>query len=549
MEPWELLLDVVLLLGACLVVGFIFARIGQNPLVGYLLAGMALGPGALEMIQPGEEMNTIAELGVSLLLFSIGLEFSWIRLRSLERKIWFVGIAQIVVTMAAAGGAAYAFTGNTRLSVAIGMMISLSSTACVLRVLQERAEIDSRSGRTALAILLVQDMAVIPFAIAMTFLSPEQPDTGVAMEIWHTLLWIAALILVLYVLLTHVALRLMNTLESSRVRELLVLLAICTGLASAWASHSIGLSPAIGAFLAGMFLGGSPFATQIRADVASLRVVLLTLFFGTAGMVADPVWIGQHALLVIGVTLLVIAGKSLLVWLILTIARVPHPVGVSTGLRLAQVGEFSFVLAALGVTLGVVDVDTQMLIVSVAIVTLMVGPFLIAIGPMAGIRVGQRLGSTFDPADAQAFDTRAIPDMIVIGYGPAGQRATKALENNGSNVLVIELNQYGAAKARRHGFDAIMGDATQQDVLEHAHLEHAKTVLISIPSRSTALTIMDHVRRMAPTAKIIVRARYHQHVGDFERAGAHLVLDDETQVGEALARELTESALDNPSAA
>ncbi|MHC4977019.1 MAG: cation:proton antiporter domain-containing protein [Planctomycetota bacterium] len=355
MEPWELLLDVVLLLGACLVVGYLFARMGQNPIVGYLLAGMALGgPWASKLIETGEELNTLSELGVSLLLFSIGLEFSWIRLRTMERSTWVVGLAQVAGTTIVAGAIAHFFTGSARIGLAVGMMISLSSTAVVLRVLQERAEIDSRSGRNALAVLLVQDMAIIPFAIVMTFLVPggTTEDGGISGQILKMVLSMVGLIAGLYIILTHLALRLLHSLDAGRQRELLVILAIVTGLASAWVSHAIGLSPAIGAFLAGMILGGSPFATQIRADIASLRVVLLTLFFGTAGMVADPIWIWNNLLLVAAVSIGVIAGKAMIVWAILLAVRVPHPVAFSTGIRLRQVGEFSFVLAALGISLG-----------------------------------------------------------------------------------------------------------------------------------------------------------------------------------------------------
>ncbi|MHC4977020.1 MAG: NAD-binding protein [Planctomycetota bacterium] len=162
-------------------------------------------------------------------------------------------------------------------------------------------------------------------------------------------------------------------------------------------------------------------------------------------------------------------------------------------------------------------------------------------GPRAGVWIGSKFGSTFEPEDALEFDTREEPDTIVIGYGPAGLRAAKALEHLGRKVLVIDMSHGGASRARRHGFQAIVGDATQVDVLVHAHIQHASTVMITIPSRSTALVIMEHVRRLAPTAHIIVRARYLQHVGDFIHAGAHMVLDDETQVGEGLARMLSEN--------
>jgi len=532
---WEVLLDIVLLLGGALLLGGLASRFGQSPLVGYLLAGMLLGgPGAANVIQFEHDVEAVSELGVSLLLFSLGLEFSWDRLQALGFRLLLGGVAQVVVTAVVGAWVGTLFGLGIREAVAVGAMVCLSSTACVLRVLSDKSEMDSVHGRNSLVILLVQDIAVVPLGILMVLLAGAGSASATVLVIGRTFLLAGLLVAGLYFVLNVVAVRALGALTLERNRELTVLLAAVTGLGSAWAAHQAGLSPAMGAFAAGLFLGGSHFATQIRADIASLRVVLLTLFFGAAGMVANPLWMLAHWWLVLGVTALMLVVKLLVMWGVFRALGQSHGQALSAGLCLGQIGEFAFVLGSTARAVGVLSDEVFLLIVSSAIVTLLFTPYLVSRAPAIGLWVDERLPTRARrPRDSSAAHRL---DSVIIGFGPAGECVAHALEGRPHEVLVLDLNAQALRRAAEYGIPAQVGDATQDEVLEHAGIRTAKTIVITLPSPSAALTVLRRVRYLAPEARTIVRTRYHRHRPSFVDAGAHVVIDDEFQAGEKLAQ-------------
>ncbi len=542
MDYWNLVLEIVILLGGSLLLGGVFSRFGQSPLVGYLLAGMILGgPGSLHVVRSGESIEIIAELGVALLLFSLGLEFSISRLRKLGGRALAGGVFQVVLTTAVAAGAAAAVGLGLKEAVAVGALVSLSSTAVVLRVLIERAEIDAPHGRNSLAVLLVQDMAVVPLAILLTILGKGGSTGEVLLNLAEIVGLTVGLVAVLYIALNKVAVHALGTLTLVRNRELTMVLSAMTGLASAVAAHSVGVSPALGAFIAGMFLGSSPFATQIRADIAPLRIVLLTLFFGAAGMVADPLWILQHLHIILGLVLFLAMGKTVLTWGIFQALGQPARVAAATGICLAQIGEFAFVLGSIGHDSGILSSDIHLLFVSVAIVSLIGSPFLVPAAP----RVAARLTSLFrrrrvHTTAAAEVDGALSPTLVIIGFGPAGQLAARDFTGSPEEVLVLDLNRSGIRTAEELGFRGHIGDATQVEVLEHAHIASAGAVVITIPHHHSAITILEHVRRLAPRAHIVVRSRHQIHTNEYLTAGAHKVIGDEEQVGQSIAGHLKE---------
>ncbi|QDU81436.1 Glutathione-regulated potassium-efflux system protein KefC [Polystyrenella longa] len=542
MDVWHLLLDIVLLLSASLLFGGICLRFGQSPLVGYLLAGMLLGgPGGVELIHPSHEIDSIAELGVSLLLFGLGLEFSWGRLTSLGKKTLFSGFLQVIITATLGTGTALLFHLGITEAIAIGAMVALSSTACVLRVLNDQAQIDSSYGRNALAILLVQDIAVVPLAMLMSVLAQPDSDTSFIWPLLKILGMTAVLIVALYILLNFVAVRALGRLTLKENRELTVLLAVATGLGSAWAAHAAGISPAMGAFVAGMFLGNSPFATQIRADISSLRVVLLTLFFGAVGMVADPFWLIQNWLQVSAVVLMLLAGKTIIITAILVLLGKPFRIAVATGLCLSQIGEFAFVLGTIGKEASVLSDETYQLIVSSTIVTLFLSPYLVINAQRWGtwierlVKPGSRQHEHVEPES-----DHPQPDFIIVGFGPAGQRASVPLQDVAERVLVLDLNSNGIKKAREFGFAGQVGDSSQTEVLEHAGAATAHTVIITVPHHNTALQTLEGVKALNAEARVFVRCRYQIHTQEFLDAGAYLVAGDEENVGDQLAASIRE---------
>lgn len=545
MEAWGLLLEVVVLLAACLLAGAFFSALKQNPLVGYLLAGMLLGgPGSFHVVRAKSHIEAIAELGVALLLFSLGLEFSWGRLRELGSKRLAAGAVQVVLTAAVGAVVVLIFGLEPAEAVAMGAMLALSSTAAVLRVLIDRAEIDSVHGRNSLGILLVQDIAVVPLAVMITLLAGSGNLAETAMAVLKIAGLAIALVAGFYLVVSKFAVWALGRLSLEQNRELTILLAFVVGLGATWAAHAVGVSPALGAFLAGMFLGSSPFATQVRADVSSLRVVLLTLFFGSVGMIADPLWIAAHLPLVVGIAALLIVSKTLLVWGTLRLFGQPDGVAFATGLCLAQIGEFAFVLAGTGRSAGVVGDDLYMVIVSTAIVSLCATPYLVGIAPAAALAV-QRWRTAAPKVVTAGMRTNSLesdeatvdnpPDVVVVGFGPAGQAIARALLGQAVTVLVLDLNSAAKSDAESLGFTANIGDATSLEVLRHAGVATAKVVAVTLPARSAALTVLDGVRQLNPAAYIVVRSRYQAHQPEFELAGADAVIGDEAEVGKRLA--------------
>ncbi len=537
MEAWNLLFSVVLLLGACMVTGGVFARFGQSPMLGYLLAGMVCGHGALNLIHNEHEIELISELGVALLLFSLGLEFSIGRLLSLGTRTLLSGALQVILTSVFGTLLALAFGLGLVESVAVGSLISLSSTACVLRVLMERSEVESPQGRNTLAVLLTQDIAVVPLAMLMTFMAHGGTPVDVLMDVGKTILAVAALILALHVSLNIVAVRALGTLTLDRNRELTLVLAVVVGLGSAWLAIRADISPSLGAFVAGMFLGSSPFATQIRADISSLRTVLLTLFFGSAGMVASPTWILHHLPLVLLVTVLIVVGKAVIVWGIFRLAGQPHHIAAATGICLAQIGEFAFVLAAIGRENNIITEQTQMMVVSASIASLFATPLLVSNSLRIGIWLSRLIGAGNPTGTTAAEANSHLPDVVIIGFGPAGRLAAEPFIGRGERVHVIDLNHRGIRDAINLGFHGEIGDASQPDVLAHSHIENAKVIIITIPDHVAAFRILSEIKRISPHTHVTIRSRYQRYTNEFADSGASIVIGDEEEVGAALGRE------------
>lgn len=537
MHAWNLVYDIVLLLAAAMVLGAVFESLRQNAILGYLLAGTLLGPKALHLVDTAREVEAIAELGVALLLFSLGLDFSWKRVRQFGVRTLVAGIVQVCVTGIIATAVAMPVLHDWREATIVGAMIALSSTACVLRVLVDRTELESVHGRQVLGVLLVQDMAVVPLAMLVAALAGDGSGSGTAGSISTRILIAAGLTVVLFLVLNYAGVRVLQSRAMLRNRDLAVLLAVVAGMGSAWAAHSLGLSPALGTFVAGMALGASPLATQIRSDVAPVRIALLTLFFASVGVMADPAFILEHPGTVAAVTAGLIVGKTMIVWAIMRCMRLTSGRAAATGLCLAQVGEFSFVLANLAGDTGLRE-STVNAIASSAILSLMATPYLIGAAP--------RLAAWLDRRQSPAATTDSAgpghpaSEVVIIGFGPAGERVAVDQASAGRTPLVVDLNPGGAARASAIGADFHVGDATRREVLDRAGIKDAKVVVVTLPTPRVALQVCQLIRRLAPQAYLIVRARYHRHAGEFESLGAHAIVDEEQRVGHHMAAKIAD---------
>jgi len=536
MDSWNFLSDIVMLLGLSLVFGGISIRLGLSPIIGYLSAGMLLaGLGDSYILKSQNQIETISELGVSLLLFSLGLEFSWQKIKSLPARILKAGFLQILITPVIFLIVLKTFSFDIKTALVLGLIITLSSTATVIRSLIEKAEIDSQHGRSSMAVLLMQDIAVIPFTIIVSSLNSQQ-ELCLEFGLIKTVFIAIALILLTYYFLNQVASRVLGIFSLENNREMAILLAITLAIGSAWISHQIGLSPAIGAFIAGMLLGSSPFAIQITADVAPLKILFLTLFFSSAGISADPIWIFDNFFLVLVVSLTIMLIKFLISSFVFRMSNNSIPTSVATSVCIAQIGEFAFVLGGIAQKFNVISSDIYLMIVSVTIFTLFITPSLIQIAPRLGLRVYKLLVQNSKIViDKHKTHQVYQQDIFIFGFGPAGMEIFEHLkEKHSSRICVFDLSQNSIKTAQQLGLKAQIGDVRQIDVLKHHGLEQAVLVIITIPSFDAALRAIDNVKKIAPNAQIMVRSRYQLHYSGFVNAGAHEIVNEEATVGDHL---------------
>ena len=542
MDFWTILSGVLVLLAAAFVAGVVFERLGQSAVLGYLLAGLILGPNAMG-IAHGQEgaVANLAELGVALLLFAIGLEFSLKRLWRLGRVGLLGGTIQVSVTVTVAAVVASMFGLRAQAAIGIGAIIAFSSTACVLRVLADRGQIDSVHGRNALGILLLQDVAIIPLVLVISML-----DRG-AVSIPELLLGMTRSIGIFigmtagfWAIANFILPRVLSTSALLGNRELLILLAALLSLGSAWVAHTLGISPALGAFVAGMVMAESPYAMQTRADIGPLRTVFVTLFFVSIGMLGDPRWIANNWLAVMIAGTVVVGGKIALVTAIIRAFRHPWPEAVTTAVCLAQIGEFSFIVAQQVFLHSGTAQDRWVfdLSVSVSIVSLLMTPYLVRFAPTLG-RLFVAKGEHHRKAltDIYRNPNHSGPGVIVVGYGVAGQQLVEPLLHHQAHLTIVDFQVANVQVARDRGFSAIVGDARNRDLLEHLHITKAQAVVVALPDHETVVAVIHQVRALAPGVPIIARARYHRYAGEIIAAGASMVVDEEQQIGRRLGLE------------
>jgi CPA2 family monovalent cation:H+ antiporter-2 len=546
MPIWTALLDILILLTAAMVLGAVADRLGQSPILGYLLAGTLLGPNALNLLPNPQAVSGIAELGVALLLFTIGLEFSWRRLRSVGPIALGGGTLQVAGTALLATLVAGAVGVEFKAAVAVGALIALSSTAAVIRLLAARAEIDTVHGRNAVGILLLQDIAVVPLVLLVGVLGGGGSAAGVGLAIARALGLALLLVAALHFALNRILPLLFNRALAGRNRDIPILLAIVTAVGAAWVSHELGISPILGAFVAGMLLAESPFAPQIRADIVPLQTLFVTLFFSSIGILADPAWVADHWPLLTAVVVAIVVGKIAVTAAVVRIFRAPLGFALATGLVLAQVGEFSLVLAGVALDAALIGPHTFDLIVAALTVTLFVTPYLTAAAPRVALAVGQLAPGPALPAPAPVdhADERT-GHLVIVGFGPAGQRVAELLMGEEHlPIVVVDLNPASLELARAYGLGTQLGDATREEILEHARVREAAAVAVTIPDPRAARHIIQRLRALAPDTDVLVRSRYHVHRWQLDVAGAHVVVDEEDQVGARMAEEIRQRHLE-----
>jgi CPA2 family monovalent cation:H+ antiporter-2 len=526
-------------------VTLILARLQLPAVAGLLLAGALAGPAGFGLVTSRDAIDVLAELGVVLLLFTIGLEFSLSRLSTIFRQVALGGLLQVGITTAAVAIGAAALGQPPGRALFFGFVFALSSTAIVLRALTERRELDAPHGRFIVGTLIFQDLCVVPMVLIVPLLGSSSSVSGAATGIALALGKAAAVIIVTIVVARQVVPRLLKWVDRSRSREifLLAVLALCLG--TAWLTSRAGLSLALGAFLGGMAIADTEFGHRAMGDVMPLRDTFVSVFFVSLGMLFDTHVVLAQPLLVLGLTCAFIFGKGVLATLAALVMRFPARVAWLAGVGLAQFGEFGFVLAQLGRQSQVIDAEGLAPVLTAGIVSMFLTPLLVRAAPH--VKAGEKLlaplvkllgARSIDEADATPGETPS-GHVVLVGYGLSGQLIARALEACGVKYVALELNAETVRKARALGATVYYGDATSQEALEHAHLAQAKALVLVMNDPSAVQRVLTTAGRVAPKVPVLLRARYLAEKPALLSLGAQDVVAEEVEGGlEMLSRVL-----------
>lgn len=527
MEASHGLIEAVILLALASAGLAMTERLRLPSVVGFLVVGAIAGPGMLGLVSEPDRVRDLAEIGVLFLLFEIGLELPLERVRTLWRPALIGGGFQVVATLAMVATAAHAFGLAWPAALVVGAGVSMSSTAIVLRLLADEGQIDSPGGQLSVAVLLMQDLAIVPFLLLIPLLAGDAMSVReVGLVFGRMGIAIAFVGFGVWFLVP----RILDRVAQTRSGELFSLLALLIVLGSALTAESLGLTLAVGAFLAGVAASGSPYAHQLFSEVVPLRGVLLGIFFTAVGMFFDPSGVlgapGTFLFDVFAITL----GKIVIVLVAgMVLLRRSLRVSLEAGLSLCQMGEFSFVLLGVAGQAGLIEPVLQQRVVAASIATLLISPFLIRYAPtIAGIIAARlRHPGVAMPADRELHGPEQDARVVVIGYGPAGQTLVRLLRSLEVPYIAVDTNPDAALTGAQIGAPVIYGDATRPQILSHLRVEEARLVAVAISDPLATRRIVSRIRAMAPHTPILARTRYVREVDHLSSAGATTVVAEE----------------------
>jgi CPA2 family monovalent cation:H+ antiporter-2 len=502
-------------------------RLRLPSVVGFLVVGAIAGPGMLGLVSEPDRVRDLAEIGVIFLLFEIGLELPIERLRTLWKAALVAGGFQVGLTLAAVAGVTHAFGLTWPAALVVGAGVSMSSTAIVLRLLTDEGQIDAPGGQLAVSILLMQDLAIVPFLLFIPLLAGESTALS---EVASAIGRMVGALLVVGFGVWFLVPRILDRVAQTRSGELFSLLALLIVLGSALTAETLGLTLAVGAFLAGVAASGSPYAHQLFSEVVPLRGVLLGIFFTAVGMFFEPSEVieapGTFLLDVFAITL----GKLLIILIAgMVLLRRSLRVSLEAGLSLCQMGEFSFVLLGVAGQAGLIEPVLQQRVIGASIATLLISPFLIRYAPTIAETIAERLRHPGAAIPDAAEDDGAEPNsrVVVIGYGPAGQTLIRLLRSLDVPYIAVDTNPNAVVTAADSGEPVIYGDATRPQVLSHLRVWDARLVAVAISDPLATRRVVSRIHAMAPHTPILARTRYVREVDRLSSAGATTVVAEE----------------------
>lgn len=537
----HILKDILIIFLISIPLVLICHRLRLPTLLGFLISGALIGPGGIGLIHDKDQVDILAELGVTLLLFSVGLEFSFDAFAKVKRQGILSGILQISLTVLAGLAIGYWQWGSLYKGLFFGCIIALSSTAVVFTSFYSLKMLDSVAGRLTTVILILQDLALIPMLVLLPWLATFSVGVDpLGLLGWQSL---KALFLLIGVTLAtrYLVEPLLLLITRSKSRELFLITVISLALGMSWLTNALGLSFALGAFLGGIMVGSTEYQYQALSEINPFRFCFNSLFFVSIGMLMNFGFIAEHWTLILLLIVLIPFLKFLITSFSVWVTGIPLRLALFVGIVLAQIGEFSFLLSYVGLRTGAVSPFLYQLIISIAVVAMLITPLMIQWGPRLAEMIaewpGLRRFASSKPEIECLQQTQHMKDhVIVCGFGPLGQALGTILKKHQVPFLVLELNPETIEKVRQGARNAFYGDGASEEILFHSGIDHARLLAITVPDFLNAAAIIQQARKVNPKIKIITRAKYRNQVEKLYAVGADIVVSEELEGGLEMGR-------------
>lgn len=525
-----LLNDIIIIFALAIAVIYFCQKLSIPSVVGFLLTGVLAGPYGLGLVNDVDAVEAMAELGIILLLFTIGIEFSLGQLMQIKRSVLLGGSLQVFLTISAVALIMIKLGFSIGPGVFVGCLLALSSTAIVLKVLQDRSEVDTPHGRNVLGILIFQDLIIIPMMLLTPLLANNASSSALSLS---SLMMLGKVVLVMglvYVSARWLAPYLLQQIARQQNRELFLISIVTMGLAVAWMTSSIGLSLSLGAFLAGLIISESEYSHQALGSILPFRDVFTSIFFVSVGMLFNLPSFAEHPLEFTGAALAVLTGKSIFAAMVVLALGYPLRTAILSGMALGQVGEFAFILSSYGVDYGLLNPDFYKYFIIVSVLTMALTPFIINLAPVVAnwvLRLPLPASWKSGAGPLKNVDTTIVDHLVIIGFGVNGRNLARAATASGIPYAILEMNPDLVGNARREGEPVYFGDATQPEVLKQANITAARVAVVAISDAAATIRICDLIRRISPEVHLIVRTRYIQEIEGLYRVGANEVIPEE----------------------
>lgn len=524
----SLLKDLVLLFGLALITVVLFRQFRLPSIIGFLCTGIVAGPHVLGLIRDTHQVEQMAEIGVVLLLFTIGIEFSLKELLRIRQLVIWGGGLQVGVTIAAVLLIGLLFGFSWQQATFFGFLVSLSSTAILMKLLMDAGQMDAPHGKICLGILIFQDLCVVPLMLFTPFLGGA--GDGLAGIV------VVSLKALVVVVIAHFSARfavpwIFNQVVRTRSRELFILTIIFVGFGTAFLTAQVGLSLALGAFIAGLAISESEYSHQVMGDIIPFRDAFISLFFISVGMLLDPAVVLRHPLAV----LLIVLAIVLLKWGIATGAALvlgfPPKPSFMSGLMLAQVGEFAFVLSHAGQKYGLLNAEQYQVFLAASVATMALTPFALQLAEPLATRIAARLPAMLKRGSrvtGVSHDRFPMEDhVIIVGFGVNGKNLARVLNGNGIRYIAVESNHHTVKNERKKGIRIIFGDASRPEILSHALINKARCMVIAISDATATRRVAATARQMKTGLHIIARTRYVAEMEPLYQLGVNDVVPEE----------------------